>query len=71
MIGLCTLDLNVNQHEERVELAVWVHLSLQHNTVVLCPVPRVTSPLKLVAEVPLTSGGSGFSPRNSSQRTNF
>lgn len=40
MIGLCTLDLNASQHEECVELAVWVHLLLQHNTVVLYPVSR-------------------------------
>lgn len=40
MIGLCTLDFNVNEHEECVELAVWVHLSLKHNTVALYPVSR-------------------------------
>lgn len=40
LFGLCTLDFSVNQREECAELAVWVHLSLQHSTVVLDPAPR-------------------------------
>lgn len=40
LIGLGTLDLNVSPCDECAELAVWVHLSLQHNTVVLYLVSR-------------------------------
>lgn len=40
MFVLCTLDFGVEEREERAELAVWVHLSLQHGTVVLDSAPR-------------------------------
>lgn len=39
MFVLCTLDFSVEEREEHAELAFWVHLSLQHGTVVLDSAP--------------------------------